>query len=52
MVWESVKPIIVDGPPDQNDVTKVTLAFAASNKKNTIVGKPLSDWAKPKPAAQ
>jgi hypothetical protein len=37
----------VDGPPDKNDATKVTLAFVASNKKNTIVGKPVSDLTKP-----
>jgi len=52
MVWESTKPIKVDGPPDKNDATKVTLAFAASNKKNTIVGKSISELVKPKPAAQ
>lgn len=51
IVWEGVKPIQVDGPPDKNDATKVTLAISASNKKNTIVGKSLSDWVKPKPAA-
>src|SRR5262249_31165943 len=52
IVWESTKPIKVDGPPDKNDATKVTLVFAASTKKNTIVGRPIGDFAKPKPAAQ
>jgi hypothetical protein len=52
MVWESPKPVNVDGPPNKNDATKVMLAFAASNKKNTIVGKPIRDLAKPKPAGQ
>jgi hypothetical protein len=52
IVWESAKPINVEGPPNKNDATKVTLAFAASNKKNTIVGKTISDFTKPKPAAQ
>jgi hypothetical protein len=51
-VWESAKPINVDGPPNKNDATKVTLAFTASNKKNTIVGKPIAELTKPKPGAQ
>lgn len=50
IVWESTKPINVEGPPDKNDATKVTLAFAATNKKNTVVGKPIGDFAQPKPA--
>ena len=47
MIWEAAKPIKVEGPPDKKDATKVTLAFAPSNKKNTIVARPLSEFVKP-----
>ena len=47
MIWETTKPIKLEGPPDKKDATKVTLALTPSNKKNTIVGRPLSDFIKP-----
>jgi hypothetical protein len=46
MIWEAQKPIKVEGPPDKKDATRVILTFAPSNKKNTIAGRPLSDFVK------
>lgn len=42
--WESSKPITVEGPPDKNTPTLVTLGFAPANdkKKNFFVGKPVA----------
>jgi len=44
MVWETAKPIKVDGPPNVNTATKLTLAFPPSkDKKNFSVGRSLSE---------
>lgn len=46
LVWETAKPIKVEGPPDMKTATRVTLAFPPSkDKKNYFAGKPLSDFA-------
>ena len=48
IVWETAKPIKVEGPPDMKTATRVTLAFPPSkDKKNYFAGKPLTDFAKP-----
>ena len=41
LFWESARPVKVEGPPDVNGATVVTLAFPpAKDKKNFFVGKP------------
>lgn len=46
LVWETLKPIKVEGPPDMKTATRVTLAFPPSkDKKNYFAGKPISDFA-------
>lgn len=53
LVWETTKPVKVEGPPDVKTAVRVTLAFPpGKDKKNYFVGKPLSDFAAAKPAAQ
>lgn len=53
LVWETVKPIKVEGPPDMKTATRVTLAFPPSkDKKNYFAGKPLSDFSGQKSGAQ
>ncbi|MGH9930165.1 MAG: hypothetical protein ACREA9_13215 [Pyrinomonadaceae bacterium] len=53
IVWETFKPIKVEGPPDVKTVTRVTLAFPPSkDKKNYFVGKPLAEVVNQKPPAQ
>jgi len=44
IVWETPKPIKVEGPPDVNKAVVVTLAFPpGKDKKNFFVGKPLAE---------
>jgi hypothetical protein len=44
MIWETAKPIKVDGPPNVNTATKVTLAFPpGKDKKNFSVGRSLAE---------
>src|ERR1051326_8523029 len=44
MIWETAKPIKVDGPPNVNTATKVTLAFPpGKDKKNFSVGRSLDE---------
>jgi hypothetical protein len=53
VVWETTKPVKVEGPPDVKSAVRVTLAFPPSkDKKNFFVGKPVSDFTAVKPAAQ
>jgi|SRR5215813_556057 len=53
IVWETAKPVKVDGPPDMKTATRVTLAFPPSkDKKNYFVGRPVTDFTATKPAAQ
>jgi hypothetical protein len=50
IVWETLKPVRVDGPPDMNTATKVTLAFPPNkDKKNFFVGRPVSEFRGRKP---
>jgi len=52
-VWETAKPVKVEGPPDMKTATRVTLAFPPNkDKKNYFVGKPVTDYTAQKPAAQ
>ena len=42
--WETAKPIKVEGPPEVNKATVVTLAFPpGKDKKNFFVGKLVAD---------
>lgn len=42
LLWESVSPVKVEGPPDVNRATVVKLAFPpGKDKKNFFVGKPV-----------
>ena len=51
MVWETSKPIKVDGPPNVNTATKLTVAFPPSkDKKNFVVGKSLAEVLRQMPA--
>jgi hypothetical protein len=51
MVWETAKPIKVDGPPNVNTATKMTIAFPPSkDKKNFTVGRSLPEVLGQKPA--
>jgi hypothetical protein len=51
IVWETAKPIKVDGPPNVNTATKLTLAFPPSkDKKNFSVGRSLPEIVGQKPA--
>src|SRR5829696_3442762 len=44
LFWESARPVKVEGPPDVNGATVVTLAFPpAKDKKNFFVGKPAAE---------
>ncbi|HEX3085645.1 MAG TPA: hypothetical protein VHP99_14030, partial [Pyrinomonadaceae bacterium] len=53
LVWETARPIKVEGPPDMKTATRVTLAFPPSkDKKNYFAGKPLSDFGGQKSGAQ
>jgi len=53
IVWETTKPVKVDGPPDMKTATRVTLAFPPSkDKKNYFAGKLFSDFSVNKPAPQ
>jgi len=46
LFWESARPVKVEGPPDVNSPTGVTLAFPpGKDKKNFFVGKPLAEAA-------
>ena len=48
MVWETARPIKVEGPPDMKTATRVTLAFPPNkDKKNYFAAKPLSELTKP-----
>lgn len=48
IIWETAKPIKVEGPPEMKTATRVTLAFPPSkDKKNYFVGKPVNDLTKP-----
>ena len=52
VVWETVKPIKVEGPPEVKTATRVTLAFPpGKDRKNVFVGKPLAEVINPKPPA-
>jgi len=51
MVWETVKPIKVEGPPDMKTATKVTLALPPNkDRKNFFVGRNLTEFLRPRPA--
>ena len=53
LVWETPRPIKVEGPPDMKTATRVILAFPPSkDKKNYFAGKPLSDFGGQKSGAQ
>ena len=53
LVWETARPIKVEGPPDMKTATRVTLAFPPSkDKKNYFAAKPLSDFSGQKSGAQ
>lgn len=53
LIWETARPIKVEGPPDMKTATRVTLAFPPSkDKKNYFAGKPLSDLAGQKSGVQ
>jgi len=53
IVWETAKPVKVEGPPDMKTAIRVTLAFPPNkDKKNFFVGKPISDFGIQKPAGQ
>ncbi|MBA2703900.1 MAG: hypothetical protein H0U60_08615 [Blastocatellia bacterium] len=53
IVWETAKPIKVEGPPDVNKAVVVTLAFPpGKDKKNYIVGKPIAEVVNQKSPAQ
>ena len=44
LIWESARPVKVEGPPDVNSAIDVKLAFPpAKDKKNFFVGKPLAE---------
>ena len=46
LIWESARPVKVEGPPDVNRATVVTLAFPpGKDKKNLLVGNPLAEAA-------
>ena len=51
-VWESSRPVRVEGPPEVKTATRVTLAFPPNkDKKNYFVARPLADFAQ-KPSSQ
>jgi hypothetical protein len=53
IIWETVKPVKVEGPPEMKTATRVTLAFPPSkDKKNYFVGKPVGDIGGPKAVNQ
>jgi len=53
IVWETPKPVRVEGPPDMKTATKVTLAFPPNkDKKNFFVGRPTAEFGSQKPAGQ
>jgi hypothetical protein len=53
IIWETAKPVKVEGPPETKTATRVTMALPPSkDKKNYFVGKPVTDFLAPKPAGQ
>ena len=53
MIWETARPIKIEGPPDVKTITRVTLAFPpGKDKKNYFVGRPLAEIVAQKPPTQ
>ncbi len=53
LLWETAKPIKVEGPPDVNRAIVVTLAFPpGKDKKNYFIGKPVAEILKQKTSTQ
>ena len=49
ILWETAKPIKVEGPPDVKTATRATLAFPpGKDRKNYFVGRPLSEFSSQK----
>lgn len=53
LIWETTRPIRVEGPPEMKTATRLTLAFPPNkDKKNYSVARPVTDFVVPKPSGQ